>query len=340
MISKGIKSRIKSSLFSISRHPLLKNLLSFSPTANGAIFCFHRVLPAVHESKNFPGDDYVITVDSFEKFLAFLAENFCCVDLDTYLSRINVRSSKPLCHITFDDGYSDNLEFALPAIKKFSMPTTVYVTSGYISRDCTPTHHYLIHLYDLSFNSLIQSTIDTHDVNSIFTGIDFGRDNISYFVSNSSTLLQKRVCNSLMDKTGVKPNWDIFLTPSELRSLALEPLIEIGSHTLSHPNLAKEPYETMKNEILMSKESLESTLSKKVSHFAYPYGGFKQVSQAIVQEVEKAGYSTAVTTMPRPFRGNKSFLLPRLFITNKWTENSVLTRALGLSWFLNKQLTL
>ncbi len=340
MISKSAKAKLKSTLFSISRHPLAKSAFSFLPASKGVIFCFHRVLPTYNESENFPGNDYVISVKSFELLLALLSDQFTCVDLDTFLLSDKKRGVKPLCHITFDDGYLDNLEIAMPLLRKYDLPATIYVTSGYIAKTIIPSHHYMYKLFNLHHGNLIESAISKFDLQKRFKGIEIHRGNIASLVSQISIKQQNKLCNYLISRTGLKPDWDIFLTPSQLKLLSSEKLITIGSHSVSHPNLVKEDFQTIKNELCLSKQLLEDILGQKVLHFAYPYGGRNQISKQIVQQVGQAGYRSAVTTMTRSYAGNRKFLVPRLFVTNKWTEESILARSLGLAWLLNKQLAL
>lgn len=69
--------------------------------------------------------------------------------------------------------------------------------------------------------------------------------------------------------------------------------IEIGSHTLSHPDLSKSSESTIKKEILNSKTSLESKIGKKIYSICYPAGKY---NEAVLNYVREAGYSFAVTT--------------------------------------------
>jgi peptidoglycan/xylan/chitin deacetylase (PgdA/CDA1 family) len=69
--------------------------------------------------------------------------------------------------------------------------------------------------------------------------------------------------------------------------------IEIGSHTLSHPDLAVATDTKARREIFDSKASLEKMISKKVISFCYPSGKYTATTEALVKE---AGYAFAVTT--------------------------------------------
>jgi peptidoglycan/xylan/chitin deacetylase (PgdA/CDA1 family) len=82
------------------------------------------------------------------------------------------------------------------------------------------------------------------------------------------------------------------LDENEIRALAANGW-EIGSHTLSHPNLALLDYEACLAEVDGSRRQLESIVGSAVDTFAYPFG---QYGPAAMQAVQSAGMRAAVTT--------------------------------------------
>src|SRR5271166_853940 len=68
---------------------------------------------------------------------------------------------------------------------------------------------------------------------------------------------------------------------------------QIGSHTVSHPDLTRLPTGDAQEEIRASRKWLEDTFGVSVSHFSYPQGAF---DDRILEMVREAGYNTAVTT--------------------------------------------
>ena len=86
---------------------------------------------------------------------------------------------------------------------------------------------------------------------------------------------------------------NLFMNWQQLKEL-LNSGMEIGSHTISHPNLKKLTSSQLISEIENSKTILEKKLDCQIEVFAYPYGIF---DSKIVETVHKAGYKTARTTI-------------------------------------------
>ena len=68
---------------------------------------------------------------------------------------------------------------------------------------------------------------------------------------------------------------------------------QIGSHTISHPDLTRIRVMNAREEIQASRKWLEDTFGVSVSHFSYPQGAF---DDRILEMVREAGYNAAVTT--------------------------------------------
>lgn len=74
---------------------------------------------------------WTISCADFESQIAWMAKRFEFVSLDEVQRRVKERASfRSAVAITFDDGYRENLEFALPLLLKRRIPVTYYVTAG------------------------------------------------------------------------------------------------------------------------------------------------------------------------------------------------------------------
>ncbi|MFA4996236.1 MAG: polysaccharide deacetylase family protein [Patescibacteria group bacterium] len=89
--------------------------------------------------------------------------------------------------------------------------------------------------------------------------------------------------------------------------------IEIGSHTLSHPDLSTSSSSRAQEEISSSKKALESLIGNNVISFCYPSGKFSEETAQIVKET---GYKYAVTTK------SKLTTFENLFELNRYRVNS------------------
>lgn len=85
--------------------------------------------------------------------------------------------------------------------------------------------------------------------------------------------------------------------------LALRELgMEVGSHTMTHPQLTKISRESAMRELTESKDALESALGERITAFCYPYGAFNPRVSSLVRA---AGYRLGRTTVA--FRTEKAF---------------------------------
>jgi peptidoglycan/xylan/chitin deacetylase (PgdA/CDA1 family) len=90
--------------------------------------------------------------------------------------------------------------------------------------------------------------------------------------------------------------------------------IEIGAHTMSHPDLTSLSQAEAKGEIEGCKLKLEEFLGRDVKSFCYPYG---TVSESARDMVARAGYSFACTLASGMGRPDKDPLMLSRFGMNR-----------------------
>jgi peptidoglycan/xylan/chitin deacetylase (PgdA/CDA1 family) len=92
------------------------------------VLCYHSIHPQRWIASAVP--------ELFDEHLAWLATECDCV-LFKDIPRILQESDgdRPVVAITFDDGYDDNHEFALPLLKKWGLPATFFITPGFINNE-------------------------------------------------------------------------------------------------------------------------------------------------------------------------------------------------------------
>lgn len=144
-------------------------------------------------------------------------------------------------------------------------------------------------------------------------------------------------CYVVADLVGKLNSWDMERGVPQVPLMTAEQLQawidggqEVGSHTLTHANLAELGEAEQTKEIVQSKQQLEALVRQihGVRHFCYPYGGFNQVS---VNCVRAAGYATATTTVRgrvSEMEANNMLLLPRVLVSRTTTWMQLLLKCL------------
>jgi peptidoglycan/xylan/chitin deacetylase (PgdA/CDA1 family) len=108
----------------------MRQRLSASAAARGAapirILFYHRV------ADDHP-NDWTISTRAFARQIRWLRRRYDLVALDEAQRRIaSGHNDRPTASITFDDGYADNLNFALPFLAKYEIPYTYFVATDYV----------------------------------------------------------------------------------------------------------------------------------------------------------------------------------------------------------------
>jgi peptidoglycan/xylan/chitin deacetylase (PgdA/CDA1 family) len=122
---------------------------------------------------------------------------------------------------------------------------------------------------------------------------------------------------------------DSFMTKDELRLLAEDGQVEVGAHTVTHPDLALLPAAEQKNEIVAGKKRLEELTGLQVESFSYPYGTRGNYSGETIRLVKEAGFVCACSNFAGAVRpGADRYQLPRMLVRN-WTRDEFAERLSG-----------
>lgn len=94
------------------------------------------VILLYHRVTNNLSDAVTVSVDQFEAQMRWLHHNCPVVCIDDLLDgRVSRQQSHPLIAVTFDDGYLDNYENAVPILNNYKIPATFFVSTGMIGSD-------------------------------------------------------------------------------------------------------------------------------------------------------------------------------------------------------------
>jgi peptidoglycan/xylan/chitin deacetylase (PgdA/CDA1 family) len=290
---KSFKSIIKQLLFKT-------RLYKFSSLQNRFyIIPYHMI---VDEPNGFYPE--TSTAD-FEKQIAHLVKNYRIISLDEIVERVKNKKSLRRCvAITFDDGFRNNYEKAYPILKKYDVPATIFLTTGYIDSGTAP--------WFIKLRFLFMQTAKTHfNLSHNGTNISLPMNTISEKIAASDRAmaylknchdqdrlpLLDRLCEELGVSTfGLN---DLMLTWDQIKEMAAHK-ISFGAHTISHPILSRISIEIAERESLNSKNTIEEEIGKTVTSFAYPFGKKSQYTPQIFPILQKLRFKCAVTTESEP----------------------------------------
>jgi peptidoglycan/xylan/chitin deacetylase (PgdA/CDA1 family) len=107
---------------------LLSRAFPREPGERVVVLCYHSIHPSIPFRSATP--------ELFSDHLAWLREHSECVPFSQLLTaRQRVGDGLPLVSITFDDGYADNHEYALPLLAKHRIQATFFLTAGFLDGD-------------------------------------------------------------------------------------------------------------------------------------------------------------------------------------------------------------
>ena len=273
------------------------------------ILLYHRVLDLQREKDfcSLPG--IIVSVKMFDEQMKYLSENYNVISLENLVDSLknNLPFPKKGVVITFDDGWKDNFSFAFPTLKKYNLPATIFLTSGYIGTNKIFWPEQVIsilkseknlkekskNLSDEIYPSVIQDCLDEL-VQYKKPYWDILTDLIEY-LKYSTEVKREVIIDDL--KKRMKSSGELFSDrPSLLNweeiGILEKNYISFGSHSINHPILTQLDKAEAKKEIFDSKREIEKKLSRPVLAFAYPNG---DLNDWVKDLVKQAGYLGAVT---------------------------------------------
>lgn len=290
---------------------LLGNILSpAGAKAKLAILIYHRVF--ANPDPLSPGEP---TISEFDWQMAALRRHFNPLPLSEAAIRLETGTLPARAiSVTFDDGYADNYELALPILRKWGISATFFIATGFLNggRMWNDTVIETVraarggHL-DLNEMDLGKYVIDTKQDR---------RDTIRSLLSQLKYLSpperQERI-HLLAKSVGKCLPGNLMMTSEQVK-LMRSAGMEIGAHTVSHPILTRLPLPEAEREILQSRDQLEGLLGDGVTSFAYPNGRpGEDYDRSHVEAVRKAGFKVCVSTSWGCSRRDDDLLqLPRI----------------------------
>ena len=279
--------------------PILSLLSPPAKRARLSVLIFHRVL--THPDPIFPGE---VDVRQFDQMLGWVKRWFNVLPLDEAAARLkNDTLPARAAAITFDDGYADNHDNALPILQGHGLPATFFIATGYLdggrmwndsiieAARHSPAEQIDLLDFELAPPSGRQPwSLGTAEAKRAVIGAVLGR--IKYAQASQ----RQGLADAIAARLGGGLPSNLMMSSQQVRALH-QAGMQIGAHTHSHPILARLDAPAARAEIALSKSRLETLLEAPVELFAYPNGrpGQDYVAETVAV-VRSLGFKAAVTT--------------------------------------------
>lgn len=274
-----------------------------------SVLIFHRVLPT--PDPLFPEEP------DARRFEALLRTVSRCFNVIPLAEAVRGLREGGLPHgalsITFDDGYADNQQVAVPVLNKLGLPATFFVASGFLDGGRMWN--------DTVVESVRRTRLERLDLEALGLGVHAlgstlqrrqAIDRLLRAIKHLPPGQRQQRVEQIASRCGAVLPDDLMMSSEQLRQLHAAGM-EVGGHTMSHPILCSVPDDVAQGEMAENKRHLEQLLQVPMRLFAYPNG--KPGSDFAARHAGLAralGYEAAVTTAPGVARPGADLMqLPR-----------------------------
>jgi len=273
----------------------------------------------------------LVSTTMLERHLDWIGRDHDFVSLDDLGERLAAGTSirRPLAAVTFDDGYRDVYENAIPMLRRKGIPAACFLVADLLGTQELQAHdrvHELMRRGVAKWQrpaATLRRRLETAQVPEIARfSIPETRNPylltrvlLTRLSSRSRDLviafLEDELGSMDMMPEGFLPmTWDMVLDIDRAGFV-------VGSHTRRHVLLSNESRPCIYDEVVESKRALETQLGHPVTHFAYPDGSFNCTA---IKAVQTAGYRFAYTGCEHRDHRNPLMTIPRRVL---WEHSAV-----------------
>jgi len=266
------------------------------------VLMFHRVLPKklIRKPNAYATFGTLISQEYFEEILKFIVESGFIVASVSELAELAETNAHTDNYVvlTFDDGYSDNFDYAFPSLQKFNLTATFFP----VVEPCKENSILPLDLYYQSVDALKLSDVKRDQY-------IFGNIKKDFYWTKPAKQMEEltRLFPHHPKKGRLR-----YMDSQQLKILAQNGF-EIGSHGLTHSIMIAEYMDEQRinNELIDSKEWLEGITGRPVTTYCFPAGRY---NSRILEYVAEAGYTSACLVKRNEYHIESMMTFERIFV--------------------------
>lgn len=299
-----------------------------APAARRATKHFARVV--MYHRFGSDDTDRKLGVRVLEEQLRYMRRHFKVVPLADVVSRLRsgLAPEPYTLAITVDDAYADFGELAYPVFRRHGVPVTLYVVSEFASGKIwlwwDAIRYVVTHAGNGSYRVMMANGFITVSLSDAAS-----REAAWHTLAERGLALSPGEGDQYIQD--LQRSFSVVLPSPPTRDFAaldwnalraLDPaIVEIGSHTCTHPILSCCDAERVRQEVAESKRTIEQQLGREVKAFCYPSGEWSDVDERCIAAVRKAGYESAVMACGTMVCKNANlYALERMSAPHAWGE--------------------
>ncbi len=289
-----------------------------------AILAYHRVLDPANDDLDLVEPGMFVTRETFADHCDYLAANCRVIGLSTLLRRLltGEKIVRGTVALTFDDGWLDNFENALPVLRNRALPATIFVPTGLVDtrhrfwfsraaaaaagmwqRRASLIRAFPDQRMPAAAKFLMTLLVEQPKRPRFVQAALAACKNVSPEAREEVVAFMEELAEDKLPSRRELVTWD------ELRQMA-QGGFEIGSHTVNHVILTQCDSSTARAELELSRRQIVEQLGAASPVFCYPNGDH---NASLRQLVARSGYAGALTTAAGfADRHPDLFALPRL----------------------------
>jgi peptidoglycan/xylan/chitin deacetylase (PgdA/CDA1 family) len=250
------------------------------------------------------------TPESFRAQVKWLSNRFHLLTLDELIAQVESATPwrEPVILLTFDDGYRDNFDYAVPILREYRVPATFFVPTAFFEAPRLP---WWDHVACIIKQTQIQRLTLKHNLNGGSPPIQINLQTMSRDAAikviiraflDDSVADERCFLDQLEEQAKIEIDCrhrgcELFMSWDQIQQIAdTEAGLSIGSHTHSHRKLAGLDDASQWQELTESKQILETHLGRPVKALAYPFGWPGTYSASTRALAAQAGYYLAFSS--------------------------------------------
>ena len=244
-----------------------------------------------------------IPLERFEQHMALLAREANVISLKELVAGLQ-RGNLPEYSvvITFDDGFGNNYFRAFPVLKKYNLPASIFLSTGFIGTDNLFWPERLAY-------ALMKTASDHLDLSGRIFPLSNMIERRNAYIALRDKLKRLHPADldqelSRLESTFGVPidledplfkEWRPLMW-NQVQEMSNSGLVDFGGHTVDHHILSRLTEAEAKDQIVRCRRTLDKYLTPPVSLWAYPNGTTDDFDEAHAAFIAKQGFSTALTT--------------------------------------------